>query len=152
MRTATSLACVLLVSVLLLAPGCGQEAEEAPDNRDYVTVDHILIGVNVDPRIGAKGDEPEEAKKIAYEMLQKLKAGKDWAPLKGMFSDDPPPGGPYTMANHNMPKRNDKDIPRERMATAFGDVSFSLKVGEIGIADYDPETSPFGYHIIKRIK
>jgi parvulin-like peptidyl-prolyl isomerase len=38
------------------------------------------------------------------------------------------------------------------MVPAFGNVGFALKVGEIGIADYDPHTSPFGWHIIKRLK
>jgi hypothetical protein len=38
------------------------------------------------------------------------------------------------------------------MAGAFGDVGFQLEVGGIGLAEYDPSTSPFGYHIIKRTK
>ena len=31
-------------------------------------------------------------------------------------------------------------------------MGFALKVGEIGIADYDPTTSPYGYHIIKVVE
>ena len=46
----------------------------------------------------------------------------------------------------------DKETPRGKMVQAFGDIGFALKVGEIGIADYDTKTSPFGYHIIKRIR
>jgi parvulin-like peptidyl-prolyl isomerase len=38
------------------------------------------------------------------------------------------------------------------MVPAFGNVGFALNVGEIGIADFDPQTSPFGWHIIKRLK
>ena len=41
---------------------------------------------------------------------------------------------------------------RTEMARAFGDVGFSLEVGELGVADFDPSTSPFGYHIIKRVE
>ena len=42
--------------------------------------------------------------------------------------------------------------PRRRMVAAFGDTGFPLKVGEIGMADYDPSRSPFGWHVIKRLK
>jgi parvulin-like peptidyl-prolyl isomerase len=37
------------------------------------------------------------------------------------------------------------------MAPAFGDIGFALAPGEIGMASFDPRTSPFGWHIIKRI-
>ena len=42
--------------------------------------------------------------------------------------------------------------PRKDMAQAFGDVSFSLAVDEIGIASYDKSKSKYGWHIIKRLK
>ena len=45
-----------------------------------------------------------------------------------------------------------QEYARNSMVAAFGDVGFALKVGEIGISDYDTTKSPFGYHIIKRIK
>ncbi|MEM6570705.1 MAG: peptidylprolyl isomerase [Planctomycetota bacterium] len=41
---------------------------------------------------------------------------------------------------------------RTGMVPAFGDVGFSLKVGEVGFAVYDPQTSKYGYHIIKRVE
>jgi len=41
-------------------------------------------------------------------------------------------------------------FPRNQMVPAFGDIGFKLQVGEIGIANYDKTTSPFGWHIIKR--
>jgi parvulin-like peptidyl-prolyl isomerase len=41
---------------------------------------------------------------------------------------------------------------RNEMVAAFGDVGFNISVGNIDIADYDPAKSPFGYHIIKRLK
>jgi cyclophilin family peptidyl-prolyl cis-trans isomerase len=43
-------------------------------------------------------------------------------------------------------------MPRENMAAAFGDIGFTLKVGEVGLAEPDAQKSPFGYHIIKRLK
>jgi len=41
--------------------------------------------------------------------------------------------------------------PRSAMVPAFGDVGFALEVGELGMAPYHDEASPFGWHIIKRI-
>lgn len=41
---------------------------------------------------------------------------------------------------------------RDGMVPAFGDVAFSLEVGEVGLAPYDAKSSPFGWHIIKRLE
>ena len=49
-------------------------------------------------------------------------------------------------------EESEKIFPRSRMVGAFGDVGFPLEVGEIGLANYDPDTSKYGWHIIKRIK
>ena len=38
------------------------------------------------------------------------------------------------------------------MVKAFGDVSFGLEVGGVGLAVYDPATSKYGWHIIKRLE
>ena len=38
------------------------------------------------------------------------------------------------------------------MVKSFGDVSFALKAGEIGLAVYDPKASKYGWHIIKRLE
>ena len=46
----------------------------------------------------------------------------------------------------SLPRAYSQTVP------AFGNVGFKLAVGEIGIADYDPKTSPFGYHVIKRVE
>ncbi|MCH2102017.1 MAG: peptidylprolyl isomerase [Planctomycetes bacterium] len=49
-------------------------------------------------------------------------------------------------------KFGERALPRDQMAGAFGDVGFKLQVGEVGLAKPDAQNSPFGYHIIKRIK
>jgi len=41
--------------------------------------------------------------------------------------------------------------PRGAMVPAFGDVGFSLAVEEVGLATYDKDASPFGWHVIKRL-
>ena len=66
-------------------------------------------------------------------------------------TDDPPPGGPYTLTNYGVIAHR-PEFGRGEMAKSFSDLAFKLKVGEIGIADFDPRNSPFGYHIIKRLK
>jgi parvulin-like peptidyl-prolyl isomerase len=43
-------------------------------------------------------------------------------------------------------------FPRQGMVAAFGDVGFPLKVGQIGMSQYDQRTSPFGWHIVKRLR
>lgn len=48
-----------------------------------------------------------------------------------------------------LPRRS---FPRQQMVPAFGDIGFKLQVGEIGLAEYNPITSKFGWHIIKRIQ
>ena len=42
--------------------------------------------------------------------------------------------------------------PRDKMVPAFGDVGFALEVGGVGLATHDETTSPFGYHVIRRVE
>jgi hypothetical protein len=125
---------------------------------ERVTVDHILVGVKGGGAENARRD-PEQAKAVAYDLLERLRAGADWDLAKRDYSDDPtgvaepgrpPPGGPYPLANEGV-KPVPGEVARKGMVKGFGDVAFSLKVGEIGIADHGPG-SPYGYHVIKRIR
>ena len=81
-----------------------------------------------------------------------MKAGGDWAAAKSENSEDPAPGGPYSLANHGVATSTPNESKRSDMVAAFGDVGFGLAVGEMGMADYDARKSPFGFHIIKRVK
>ncbi len=118
---------------------------------DRIAVDHILIGVR-NPRFPSGKRTESEARAFAYDLLGKLKAGEDWAAAKSTNSEDPPPGGPYAMANRGVAPAPTGEYPREGMVPAFGDVGFKLAVGEVGMADYDATKSPFGFHIIKRVR
>ncbi len=61
-----------------------------------------------------------------------------------------PPPGIYGMSNRGAsPARG--EYGRDGMVPAFGNVGFVLNVGEVGIADFDRGTSPYGWHVIKRI-
>ncbi len=50
-----------------------------------------------------------------------------------------------------MAELGPQPMARAQMVSAFGDVSFSLKVGEIGMADFSSTASKFGWHIIRRV-
>lgn len=94
----------------------------------------------------------EEAEELAAKLLDRARQGEDFDALVKEFTDDSHPGI-YTMANLEVtPDREKNEFPRAGMVKAFGDVGFSLQVGEIGMTDYDPETSKYGWHIIKRLE
>ena len=123
----------------------------------HVTVQHILIAFD-----GSLPGEPvprteAEAQQLANELLEKAIAGDDFGELVKSHSDDEPPGL-YMLANNGQPDnmrsvdRSKWVLPRTNMVSGFGDVSFSLDVGEIGMAAYSKGSSPYGWHIIKRIK
>lgn len=136
-----------------LAESHSSEAEEA----DHVTVQHILIGFRDGFRDTVPGHAvsrtKDQAERFARELLKKARHAKtDFDELVAKHSDDHAPGI-YKMSNKGvLPFLPNDEFPRDRIVPAFGDVGFKLKVGEVGLAKYDSKRSPFGYHIIKRIK
>jgi len=115
-----------------------------------ITVEHILIGVKGGRATSSKR-ELAEAERFAIELLGRCRSGEDFVKLRDEFTEDPGKG-PYTMTNDGIDPADRSEYPRSGMAKAFGDVGFRLEVGQVGITDYAPETSPFGFHIIKRVK
>jgi hypothetical protein len=162
MRTRTLFA-VSLGLLGLVLPACGDDKPKSENGSvkqdpsrppDHIAVDHILIAVT-NPQLGVTRSA-EDAKRIAYDLLAKLKSGADWDATKAQYSDDrpgpgQPAGGPYRLANHGVPTAAGEHR-RGGMVPAFGDVGFKLAVGEIGMADHDPAKSPYGWHIIKRVQ
>ncbi len=154
---------VLLLIVALAAFGCQSEkkAEEtsadesdvvSAEEPDYISVQHILIafkGSIPDPKVTRT---MEEAEKMAADIYIRAKGGEDFDALVKEFTDDAYPGI-YKMANFGIPAdMSQKVYPRDKMVRAFGDVGFPLKVGEIGLAQYNPQLSKYGWHIIKRVE
>jgi parvulin-like peptidyl-prolyl isomerase len=157
--------CVLLLAAALVmisisckkeaaSPAESEAAEESETAKEpeRITVQHILISFNgADPRMDVARSR-EEAEELAGQLLERAKGGEDFDALVKEFTDDSHPGI-YTMANLEVtPDRENNEFPRAGMVKAFGDVGFGLKVGEIGMTDYDPEASKYGWHIIKRLK
>lgn len=116
---------------------------------ERITVQHILISF-AGTRTEATRSKAE-AEKLAAEVLARVKKGEDFGKLVKELSDDPGEGI-YAMCNHDVKMPREGEYPRKGMVAAFGDVGFKLAVGEVGMSAHDPKASPFGWHIIKRLK
>ena len=121
-----------------------------------ITVQHVLVAFAGAARSTATRTK-EEAGKLALEVLDRAKKGEDIGDLARQYSSDPG-GGRYTLLNTGV-SGGPKDIPRDQFIKPFVDVAFKLKVGEVGLVNYDPERgadgrprSPFGWHVIKRLE
>lgn len=151
---------ILVIALALLMWGCGSSKEETKTQQageqkaepDYVTVQHILIAFS-----GSIPGKPvartrEEAEALANDVLKRAMAGEDFDGLVREYTDDSPPGI-YKMANNGVsPRPGEQMFQRGGMVKAFGDVGFSLEVGEIGMAPFHATESPFGWHIVKRLE
>jgi parvulin-like peptidyl-prolyl isomerase len=131
-------------------PAQGGKSMPAAAEPEHIKIQHILIGYS-----GSVPGKPikrtlDEAKALAYDLLKRAKAGEDFAALVKANTDDAFPGI-YGMANRGVAPRQG-EYPRTQMVPAFGDAGFPLKVGEIGMADFDPQKSPYGWHIVKRLE
>lgn len=129
-------------------PGTMPEKPSTPPQ--HVQVQHILIGFTGSVPGKAISRSKEEAKTLAYQILDRARKGEDFDELVKQYTDDSPPGI-YGMSEKGLPP-GPGEYARDQMVAAFGNVGFNISVGNIGIADYDPQASPFGYHIIKRLK
>ena len=112
---------------------------EQPD--ESIEMQHILIAFQGVPRVPNMTRTKEEAKALAEKVYAEAIGGADFLALVKQHTNDSAPGiYPVTKAG------------RAGWAKSFCDVGFRLKVGEIGVAPWDAKASPFGWHIIKRLK
>jgi len=144
--TAVAAAAVAMAAVLI--PACTPKPS-APEP-DRVVVQHILISfAGKLPGKPMKRGQDEAAARAA-EVLARAQKGDDFDALVKEYTDDQYPGR-YTMVNNGrMPAAG--EYGRDQMVAGFGDTSFSLPVGGVGMCAYDNVHSPFGWHIIKRIE
>ncbi len=128
------------------APPNPSKAMVAPTR---LKVAHVLIAFRGAARSTATRSR-EEAESLAKDLFQRAKDGADIRALMKEHSDDPGPGvyGMFT----DPPARQPGDYPASGMVPAFGEIGFSLAVGETGLAVYDPAKSPFGWHVIQRVE
>jgi parvulin-like peptidyl-prolyl isomerase len=143
-------ACLAAIALAVLPALAAVQDKAEPE---HVTVQHILIAFR-----GSLPDDQKvtrsqaEAEKLALRVYERAKAGEDFDALVKTFTNDEYPGI-YSMSNRDVtPDAAKHEYPRTRMVKAFGDVSFGLEVGGIGLAVYDPAASKYGWHIIKRLE
>ena len=149
---------------ILVFISCGKKAEEPAaqepadqviaefQEAEHLTVQHILISFQGAPSMSGVTRTLEEAQELAKEILKRAQDGEDFDALVKEYTDDQHPGI-YKMSNIDVtPDKDVEEYSRAGMVSAFGDVSFSLTVGEIGMTEFDTETSKYGWHIIKRLE
>ena len=140
---AISLTALLLFAAAPNPPAPTKEPE-------HITIQHVLIGFTGSVPGKNITRTQDEAKKLAEEILARAKKGENFDELVKKYTDDAAPGI-YSMANNGVTPAAG-EYARNRMVPAFGDAGFPLQVGEIGMASYDKANSPFGWHIVKRLK
>ena len=117
---------------------------------EHIKLQHILISFT--GKVPGKNitRTQDEARALARQILERAKKGEDFDSLVRTYTDDRAPGI-YGLANSGVTP-GEGEFSRDRMVPAFGEVGFSLAPGEIGIAEYDPMKSPYGWHVIKRLE
>jgi parvulin-like peptidyl-prolyl isomerase len=167
----------LVLAVLVLVPACSKDAagggqadapamssaervkqmdaaietlQAKPEHQAAeVQLQHVLVAV-VGGGVPGATHSGAEARERAAEIYARAVAGEDFDTLERNYSDDANHPGIYTLSAE--PTSVQGVQARRRMVPAFGDVGWRLEVGEIGVAPHDPDVSPFGYHIIKRLR
>ena len=112
---------------------------EVPD--ESIEIQHVLISFKGAPRMTKVTRSKDEAKVLAEKVYAEAVGGAEFDALVKQYTDDSPPGI-YAVTK----------AARTDWVKGFGDVGFRLKLGEIGVAPWDAQASPFGWHIIKRVK
>ncbi len=149
----------LAVAHLAASPQPAPTASPAPSpspapktsEPDRVVVQHILVSFG-DKIPGKKIARTEdEARALAGQLLERARKGEDFDALVKQYTDDQHPGI-YAMFNRGMRPQGRDEYSRQGMVACFGDLSFSLVPGEIGLCELDATRSPYGWHIIKRLK
>jgi peptidyl-prolyl cis-trans isomerase D len=120
------------------------------DEPAHVVVQHVLVSFE-GAKVPGVTRTQDEAKALAQRVLAEAKSGRDFAELVRLYTDDRGSDGTYAMANWGVPTESG-ETERRRMVRGFGTVAFTLGVGEVGLCEYDPNASPFGWHVVKRVR
>lgn len=139
-----------VAAAALMAAACGGRAEPAGPAPDKVVVQHLLVSFagRLPGRMIARSQS--EAAALATSLLERARGGEDFDALVKEFTDDRHPGL-YTMVGRGQVP-GPGEYGRDQMVAGFGDVAFSLSVGDIAVCDFDGVRSPFGWHLIKRVE
>lgn len=145
------------IAILAVAAGCDSSTPPPPPigsakgEPSRLRVLHVLIAFRGSLRAAETVTRSQdEAEVLAREILARARRGEDFKKLMKDYSNDTGEGN-YILVNHGVVARG-SEHKRANFALGFTNVAWSLAVGEIGLAPYDPNSSPFGYHVIKRIE
>jgi hypothetical protein len=135
------------------APEASNTMPVAPSTPpDHIEVQHILIGFQGSIPGKTITRTKAEADSLAHQVLARARKGDNMDALVQQYTDDQYPGV-YDLANTGVTADKAKgEYGRGEMVKGFSDAAFGLSVGNVGISNYDPKTSPFGWHIIKRLR
>jgi len=140
---------LLVTGLALQLPGIDVDARGKEP--DIVVVQHALIAYK--GRVPHKKIErtKKEAKALAEKLFDEAQAeGFDFDAMVKEYTADSYPGI-YQLTNDDAPIIGGAH-QRKAMASRFGDVSFELEIGGVGLASYSSTGSPYGWHIIKRLE
>jgi hypothetical protein len=131
----------------------GRKPQKARSEQpEHVVLQHILVAFEGSIPGKAIRRSRQDAEALAKTLYEQAKKGEDFDKIVREHTDDSHPGI-YRLANFGVEANPNQGVfSRAQMVRGFGDVGFQLDVGEIGMAAYDLETSPYGWHIIKRIE
>ncbi len=122
-------------------------AAKSEHTDERVEVQHVLISF---AGRGTKATRSQaEAETLARQVYDRVQAGEDFDALVKEFTDDSHPG--IYLMTQSGPTRLGEIYNRKDMVGAFGNVGWKLAVGEVGVAAFDPDSSPYGWHIVKRL-
>ncbi len=119
---------------------------------EQIEVQHILIGVGGHPRLAQVTRSRAEGEELTAALWERIQNAEEFDDLVRANTDDAYPGI-YTMTTGQSDPASQL-YARADMAKSFGDVAWRLEVGQVGIAAYDRQgnSSPFGWHVIKRLR
>lgn len=123
--------------------------DASSDEPDRVVVQHVLIAFE-GLKVSGVTRTRDEAERLARRVESEARAGRDFAELVRTYSDDRG-DGKYALANWGVAVLPD-ETERRKMVRGFGAMAFSLQPGEVGVVPYDAGSSPYGWHIVKRVK
>jgi peptidyl-prolyl cis-trans isomerase D len=123
-----------------------------PDEPSHVVVQHVLVSFDGCKLAGVTRTK-DEARKLAQKVLEDARRGRNFPDLVRLYSDDRGGGGTgtYALANWGVTPGTD-EAERQKMVRGFSNTAFALKTGEVALLEYDESASPFGWHVIKRIR
>jgi parvulin-like peptidyl-prolyl isomerase len=144
------IAASILVLALVAFPAWIDTSAKKEKEPNTVVVQHILISFKgkVDKKKTVTRTK-KEAEALAIEVFERATT-EDFDALVKEYTNDTYPGI-YKMTNTGAPMIAGA-AQRSGMVRSFGDVAFSLAVDEVGMANYSAGSSPYGWHIIKRLE